>query len=105
MNAGKLRDLVTVQENKGTQNSQGEVISSWSDVLTDYAEVRRMGGREYFSQARVEADVDTHVLMRYRAEIKAKHRIKFESTYFDIQSVIPDQRKTQVELFCKEAAE
>ena len=105
MNAGKLRDLVTVQENKGTANSQGEVIASWSDVLTDYAEVRRMGGREYFSQARVEADVDTHVLMRYRAEIKAKHRIKFEDTYFDIQSVISDQKKTQVELFCKEAIE
>lgn len=105
MNAGKLRDLVTVQENKGTPNSQGEVIASWSDVLTDYAEVRRMGGREYFSQARVEADVDTHVLMRYRSEVKVAHRIKFEDTYFDIQSVIPDQRKTQLELFCKEAAQ
>lgn len=105
MNAGKLRDLITVQENIGTANSQGEVIASWSDVLTDYAEVKRMGGREYFSQARVEADVDTHVLMRYRSEVKVAHRIKFEDTYFDIQSVIPDQKKTQLEIFCKEAAQ
>ena len=105
MNAGKLPHVITVQENRGTANSQGEVIASWIDLLTDRAGVQHMGGREYFSQARVEADVDTHVLMRYRSEIKVKHRIKFEDSYFDIKAVIPDQKKTQLELYCKEAAE
>lgn len=102
MNAGRLRDFIKVQQRSETQDEYGQPVDTWTDLFADYAEVIRLGGREFFSQARVAADVDTRVTIRYRAGIKAKQRIMFEGTTFDIQSVLPDQKRTQVEIYCKE---
>jgi len=102
VNAGRLRDFIKVQERVESQDEYGEVVNTWTDLFADYAEVIRLSGREFFSQARVAADVDTRVTIRYRAGIKAKQRIMFEGTTFDIQSVMPDQKRTQVEIYCKE---
>lgn len=104
MNAGRLRDVITIQENRGTTNSQGEVAADWKEILSGFAEVKQLTGREYFNDARVAADIDTRVVMRYQQGIKPKQRILCEGRVLDIQSVIMDQKKTQLELLCKEAS-
>ena len=102
MNAGRLRDFIKVQQRSESQDEYGQPVDTWTDLFADYAEVIRLGGREVFSQARVAADVDTRVTIRWRTGLKAKQRIMFEGTTFDIQSVLPDQKRTLVEIYCKE---
>lgn len=104
MNAGRLRDVVTIQEQSGSQDSFGEPAATWTDVFSDYAEVKQLTGREFFNDARVAADVDTRVVIRYRDGIKAKQRVLCGTRILDIQSVVMDQKKTQCELLCKEVA-
>lgn len=103
MNAGRLRDVITIQEQSGSQDSFGEPQPVWTIVATDRAEVKQLSGREFFNDARVAADIDTRVVMRYRDGIKAKQRVVCGARVLDIQSVIMDQKKTQLELLCKEA--
>lgn len=104
MNAGRLRDVVTIQEQSGSQDSYGEPAATWTDVFSDYAEVKQLTGREFFNDARVAADVDTRVVIRYRDGIKARQRVVCGTRVLDIQSVVMDQKKTQLELLCKEAS-
>ena len=101
MNAGKLRDLVTVQENIGTQNSQGEVIASWVDLFTIAARVIENDGREGFNNVTVAAEVNATIYARYRTGIKAKHRALCGTDIFDIEYVVGNYKKNELKLLCK----
>lgn len=105
--AGRLRDVVSVQQRTETQDGWGQPVETWTDVFKDYAEVKQLTGREFFNDARVAADIDTRVVVRYRPGITAKHRVVFHDVdgdrVLDIQSVVKDQKRTTLEILCKEA--
>jgi len=105
MNAGKLKDRITVQARGQTQDAYGEPLESWTDVLSAWGLVEELRGREYFSDARVAADVDTRVTMRYRSEIAPAQRIVVsDGRVLDIKAPIADAKKTKLEILCKRAA-
>lgn len=101
MNAGRLRDIITVEQRSQSQDSFGQPLEVWTTVLSDYAEVKQLSGREFFSDAATKAAIDTRIIMRYRSGIEPKQRIRFESKILDIEMVIVDQKKTQLEIMCK----
>lgn len=104
MQAGKLRDRITVEERSQTQDDFGAPLNTWTALFEDWAGIEELSGREYFSDARIAADVDTRITMRYRDGITPVHRIVHEDHIYDIKHVIRDPRKTQLELMCKRAA-
>ncbi len=104
MNAGTLPNLITIQARSTTQDSYGAPVDTWAEIITVFAKVEQIRGREYFSEGRIAADVDTRVVMRYQSGIRPKQRILFESRVLDIQHVIVDQKKTVLEILAKEAA-
>ena len=102
MNAGQLRDRIAIQVRASGQDSSGQPVDVWTDLVEFFANVERLSGREYFLARSTGADINTRVTTRYYPGIKASDRIIFENKVFDIEAVIPE-KKTQLELMCKEA--
>ena len=103
MNAGQLRDLIEIQRRNTGQDSSGQPVDTFISVVKLPAAVMRLSGREYFIAQSTGAEISTRVITRYYPGIKAADRILFEDKVFDIDAVIPDQKRRQLEILCKEA--
>jgi SPP1 family predicted phage head-tail adaptor len=103
MNAGRMRDRIMIQVRNSGQDSSGQPVETWTDLVELYAAITRLTGREYFIAQSTGAEISTRVLTRYYPGIKAADRLFFEGKIFDIDAVIPDQKRTQLEILCKEA--
>lgn len=101
--AGLLRNRVTIQAQTETQNVLGERELTWTNVATVWAEARAVSGRERLLANTEVAITDYLVRMRFRSDVTPDHRLELaDGTLLDIENVIPDQKKTQLELMCKE---
>ncbi|AOM42410.1 head-tail adaptor protein [Xenorhabdus hominickii] len=48
------------------------------------------------------AEVTVRVWLRYRRDVTAAYRMVFRDQVYDIQAVIPDPKRTQLELLGKQ---
>ncbi|WP_099139665.1 phage head closure protein, partial [Xenorhabdus hominickii] len=74
----------------------------WQDVATVWAEVKHLSGRELLSAGAEMAEVTVRVWLRYRRDVTAAYRMVFRDQVYDIQAVIPDPKRTQLELLGKQ---
>lgn len=103
MNAGRNREVITIQARIQTQDDFGQPIDTWSDFQKLRADVMPLSGREAFLAKQVGADITTRIMTRYCPGVKAAQRILFRDLVFDIESVVPDRLRTSLEIICKEA--
>jgi SPP1 family predicted phage head-tail adaptor len=111
--AGKLRKIITIQENQYQRDEQnqpqrdsyGAQVDNWVDVATIHASMEPLSGKEYFASQQMQAEVTTRFRIRYqRFQIWPGMRVKYRDAvlaadrYFDIQSVI-DQNEMHVEVW------
>lgn len=98
-----LRHRLKLQSRSSTQDTSGQEILTWTDVLTCWAAIEPAAGRE---QLAAEAQVSTvsHVVtIRYRAGITARMRAVYASRVFEIVSVIDvDEMHFWLQLDCVE---
>lgn len=103
MEAGRLRQRVTIQEKDPTQDEYGEEVPTWSDVATVWAAVEPLRGREFLEAQRVGAEVTTRIRIRYRDGIVPEMRVVWGDHVYDIEAVIPvKERQREIHLMCKE---
>lgn len=103
MNAGPLRDRITIQSFTESQSSSGAAVLTWSDVVTVWAEVRAATGYERFRTGTEIAQISHMIRIRYRAGVTPKNRILVDDRIFDITSVgDPDGRRIELMIWCTE---
>lgn len=104
MRAGRLSRRVTIQERVETQNATGEVVWTWQDVCSVWAEISAISGREFFSAQQIQSNVTHTILIRYRPGILAKMRAVESSCdatiYYDIEAPLANARRTELRLMC-----
>lgn len=103
MRAGRLNRYVTIQRRVETQNATGEVVWTWVDVCSVWAEIAAVSGREFFAAQQVQAMVTHAITIRYRSGIVAKMRIIEDcdqSIQYDIEAPLPNARRTEIRLMC-----
>ena len=104
--AGVLRHRVTIQTPATDQDTWGQPIEGWSDVVTNLpAEVRDIRGREFWQQQQAPGgDVNTRVRIRYRTDLERQMRVLHLGRALEIEAIIdPDGRMTELHLMCREA--
>jgi SPP1 family predicted phage head-tail adaptor len=90
MQAGKLRNYVTIQTYTNTQNAYGETAKSWATYASVWCEIRNPYGKE-IEQAGQQKATLTHVLVwRHLAGVTPDMRVLFGTRVFQIVSVNPD---------------
>ena len=101
MQAGLLRDRVTIQVRSMADDAAGEPVLTWTDVATVYAHVADMTGREYLAAQAVTNAVNTTIIIRYRAGITAAMRAVSRGVTYNIQAVIePENKRREMHLMC-----
>lgn len=73
--AGQLRERVTLQAPSVVRNSIGEPVPAWTDVDTVWAHVKDMSGREINAARAVQSEAVCRVTIRWRADISADMRV------------------------------
>lgn len=102
MRAGDLRHRITLQEYTVSQDIEGVVMETWVDVVTIWARVKELTGREKLGGDQKITEVSIEILMRYRNGIDTAMRVRYGTRIFDIQNALSDERKTELQLLCKE---
>ena len=103
MRAGQLRHLLTLQALVAGQDEIGQPVQTWTDVATDYGDVRFLKGLEAVKAGASTSVADCSIRVRYRAGVTAGMRYVEGSTVYDIQAVLPDATgKRYLDLACKQ---
>lgn len=103
INAGKLRERVTIQAPIRDTNEMGETTLSWQEVKRAWASVEGIKSTELLSNSRQEFDISHRVRMRYHRGLTNNHRLEWNGRLLEIISVLEHGNRAEHELICREA--
>lgn len=92
MKAGALRNLVTIQTRNAGTDAAGQPVTTWTTLLTAYADVRGSTGLGAIRGSReVGTEVDAYSFrIRYREGLDSGLRVVFNGRTFDVIEVRMD---------------
>lgn len=103
MKIGDMRHRITFQEEVKTPDSHKGFTVGWRDLVSVWASVEPLSGREYFYSQQIKADITHRVKLRYRADITVKMRIKHRNRNLAIESILDKkERREELEILCRE---
>lgn len=80
MRAGELKRRVIIETAVDTQDdSNGEMLRTWTTLATVWAKVEPLRGREFYGDGAIREEMDTRITMRYAPALlglSAKHRMR-----------------------------
>lgn len=103
MNAGQLRERVTVQQAADNRNALGEVVQSWSALSTRWASVEGVSARELLNSGQQQVEMSHRVRMRYMTGLTQQMRLLWRGRVLEIVSILEHGNRTEHELLCQEA--
>lgn len=103
MDAGRLRERVTVQQASETRNALGETVLSWSTYAERWASVEGVSSRESLSYGQQQIDVTHRVRMRYLSGLTQSMRLQWRGRTLEIISLLEHGNRSEHELLCQEA--
>ena len=105
MKAGALDQRIVIERLVEGYDELGQPINDWLPIVTTWAEVSPLVGREYLAAAALVAEVTARIRMRYRPGITAADRIVHEGTTYGITSVADvHSSRRELVLMCKALA-
>jgi SPP1 family predicted phage head-tail adaptor len=102
MDAGTLRDRVTVQQPTETRNSLGESLLSYTAFEVVWASVQGVSAREFLLAGQQQVEVSHRVKMRYLTGLTPQMRILWRGRTLEIISILEHENRSIHELICQE---
>lgn len=102
IDAGKLRDRVTVQAATATTNTLGEAVLTWTDTATVWASVEGVSAREALAAGQQNVTVTHKVRMRYLFGLTQSMRFAWRGRTLEIVSLLEHGNRTEHEAICQE---
>lgn len=104
MKIGTMRHRVTIQQRPDpqTQNSVGEVTTTWSTVATVWAAVEPQSGTEGLEQDARVAQVSHLVRIRRRTDVTPAMRALEGTRVLEILGVLDANKPGEMRLQCRE---
>jgi SPP1 family predicted phage head-tail adaptor len=103
MEAGSLRQRITIQEKSVVRDTYGAETITWVTHVTAWARMEPLTGREFLEARQTQAEGMVRFTLRYQSGIVPEMRVLFGSRTFDIQAVIHvEERGREVQLMCTE---
>lgn len=102
IDAGKLRERVTVQIASGTTNTLGETILAWNNSTTVWASVEGVSAREALSAGQEETNITHRVRLRYLPGLTQQMRFAWRSRTLDIVSLLEYGNRSEHVAICEE---
>ena len=103
LDSSTLRRRITVQSRATTIDSFGQQVITWIDMMTCWASIEPLTGKELMAAQAVSAELSHTVTVRYRTAITAAMRVIYQGRVFNIQSATdPDTAHVALQLLCTE---
>lgn len=102
MDAGKLRERVTVQIASGATNTLGETVLTWANSTAVWASVEGVSARESLTQGQQEISITHRVRMRYLPGLTQQMRFSWRSRTLEIVSLLEHGNRSEHEAICTE---
>ncbi len=85
---------ITIQVATRTSDSQGGYTTAWADTYYEWAVVNFLSESRILDQGGIKYTKSVHFEIRNRDDytLSEAHRIKWDSVYYTIHSVIPSQK-------------
>ena len=104
IDAGKLRERVTVQIASGSTNTMGETVLEWTNSTAVWASVEGVSARESLVNAQQEVAVTHRVRLRYLPGLTQNMRFAWRSRTLEIVSLLEHGNRSEHEAICQETA-
>lgn len=102
MQAGQLRDRITIQRKTGGTDAWGAPLpEAWEDYATIWANVRHLSGTESIKAGADVSVVSASIRIRWRQDVTAGMRVVAGAAVYDIEAVLPGQRREWLDLAVK----
>lgn len=98
-----MRTQITLQDKTEAANALGELVPTWANDVTVYAEATPVRTRDSFAAGKEQLPVDVVFRIRWRTGITAgTHRVMWRSEPHEIhgEPVDVDGRRTTLEISC-----
>lgn len=104
LEAGRLRHRVRLEELVTTLDDNGVQLQEWQNRGDRFCAIEPLSGREYLAAASIQSKITGKLVMRYRPNINARHRIVKGQRIYNIEAVLPDPdtEYEYVTLLCSE---
>ena len=103
IDAGKMRERVTVQIASGTTNTLGETVLAWNNSTAVWASVEGVSAREALALGQQETVVTHRVRMRHLPGLTQQMRFSWRSRTLNIVSLLEHGNRSEHEAVCEEA--
>ncbi len=106
--SGELNRRVRLQQRNISQDSFGERTQSWSDVMTVWAAIEPLAGRELEVAQKISSEVTHRITVRYQAQLTdtravAGLRALYKSRIFNLQAALnEDEANVRIHLLAAE---
>ena len=102
--AGELRQRITFQQPVKAEDGYGGHVVTWANLVSVWARVEPISGREYFEAHKIQAEVTHRVKVRWLVTVNKSMRILYGERVLEIESIIDiDERRKFLEIFCRES--
>lgn len=102
MNAGDLNNRVTIQQQGPSKDALGQLVTTWTDVATVWANIRHNSGIETIRAGADASTVRASIRIRYKSGLNAGMRVVAGSAVYLVKAVMPDMGgKEFVDLACE----
>ncbi len=102
--AGKLRQQVTIQQLVTAPDGLGGTTTTWQAFATRWAAIEPLTGREYFDSQQTTSKVSTRIRLRYLAGVKPAMRALYGARIYSIEAMINvEEKNRELQLLCTEA--
>jgi SPP1 family predicted phage head-tail adaptor len=106
VNAGELRDLVTLQTKHTTRDALNQAVAGWWDAAHVRASVEVLGGRMAHLADQFQEPVTLRVRIRKGPAVNSDWRVIWHSSMGDrtlaVQTVLPTNARDGWDLLCSE---
>ena len=102
IDAGKLRERVTVQIASGATNTLGETVLTWNNSTSVWASVEGVSSRKSLANGQQEIATTHRVKMRYLPGLTQNMRFSWRSRTLEIVSLLEHNNRSEHEAICQE---
>ena len=88
MQIGRLRHRVQLQEPTEGRDASGGIDRTWTTIVPRWADILPLRGQERFDAAKVEAQTNVKIRIRYYQPINQKWRIKWDDRFYNINAIV-----------------
>ena len=102
IDAGKLRERVTVQIATGATNTLGETVLSWANSTAVWASVEGVSARESMLAGQEQTQLTHRVRIRYLPGLTQSMRFSWRNRTLEIVSLLEHNNRSEHEAVCAE---